>query len=165
MLKFGCQTKILLFLTPILWAPKPTPFLRCACFISLFCLFLFMPSSRFPSSSVAPSSAAYSVDGRPVSCVFDANMPFSSCPVTWTGDSPSHVYPNGFTFATLLPLCPSGSSSCFILGLDWMNAEQFVCNSVSWLSFASLFQLIINRVVTIHSSHPSGRVHLVRCPP
>ncbi len=127
-----------------------------------------MPSSSFPSSSVAPSSAAYSVDGRPVSCVFDANTPFSSCPVTWTGNSPSHVaclYPDGFTFATLLPLRPSGSSSCFVLGLDWMNAELFVCNSASWLSFASLFQLIINRVVTIHSSRPSGRVHLVRRPP
>ena len=63
--------------------------------------------SRFPPT--VPAAKAF-LDGHLVPVVFDSHYPLSFCPPLWIHSSYSHVsclYPNGFSFSSLLRLSPS----------------------------------------------------------
>ena len=118
----------------------------------------FLPASAMQSVSVAHAF----LDGQSVPCVFDAWLSSSFCPQLWFRGSPSHVscqYINGFSFACLLPLSPSSSIGCLMLGSDWINAVVVACH-------CALFLFLLLSLFLIHYRFSEWHVpfHTLTCP-
>ena len=82
-------------------------------------------SIAFCFSSLMSNISSAFFDGSAVLVVVDNRLSSSHCPANWFHQSPAHVhcvYDDRFSLTSLVPLTPSPSLGCLVLGHDWMNA-------------------------------------------